>query len=273
MDRKGVFEKMSENIYFTIEQLAKATGTSRATILRMEADGMISHSFREGRGNARYYDAARAMRVLKILEYRKLGFSNKETVKFFGGNEDYHELLAELKERLALMGSLVRDMQLRIDDKYQEMVFETRSKPYYYISKKEVLPNTFGDIAPRLMNLMSEAVVKGYVLDVNENAGLRFCDDGTSREQEFELIIHVRESCRKMYGVLYEPERRCLYTNYYGELANMKPTLQSLESEAASKNLKLDLPFEVTVLNTSFSSPDMNSDKMVLRVSIGCGEE
>ena len=90
---------MEKSHLYTANQLAHACSISRATILRLEADGLLSPVKREGTAEYRYYDCSSVMHVLQILSLQKMGFTRKEIHDYFKVPGDFNSCLAVLQRR------------------------------------------------------------------------------------------------------------------------------------------------------------------------------
>lgn len=106
---------MEKSHLYTANQLAHACSVSRATILRLEADGLLSPVKREGTAEYRYYDCSSVMHVLQILSLQKMGFTRKEIHDYFKVPGDFNSCLAVLQRRQQQLNQMVERMQLRVD--------------------------------------------------------------------------------------------------------------------------------------------------------------
>lgn len=106
---------MDKRNLYTASQLARACSVSRATILRLEADGLLTPVAREGSAEYRYYDCASIMHVLQILSLQKMGFTRKEIHEYFQRPGDFNNCLVVLQRRLVQLEQAVQKMQLRVD--------------------------------------------------------------------------------------------------------------------------------------------------------------
>ncbi len=106
---------MDKTNLYTASQLARACSVSRATILRLEADGLLEPVSREGTAEYRYYDCRSIMHVLQILALQKMGFTRREIHEYFRLPGDFNNCLAVLEERLVKLQEQVDRMRLRVD--------------------------------------------------------------------------------------------------------------------------------------------------------------
>ena len=258
---------MEKEKLFTIEQLAKATGISRASLLRLETDGLITPRARGGRGNSRFYSSDTALKVLKLVSYRGLGFATKDAMELIRGN-DYREMLDIMSRKLAVLNGIVEELKSNLDESSRGEIRETTSAAGYYFIEKRILSNTFRDISPEIMNLLGEAVRKGFRLDSGTPGMIQFRDDGETREQEFTLMIHIDPSCKDKPGVVEVPEERILYMNSFGKIRNIRPFLQQMEKEAEKRGYRSCLPFRIIPTNIPFATPGKNTSDMVMRLEL-----
>lgn len=106
---------MDKRNLYTASQLARACSVSRATILRLEADGLLIPVARDGSAEYRYYDCTSIMHVLQILSLQKMGFTRKEIHEYFRVPGDFSNCLSVLQNRMVQLEQMVQKMQLRVD--------------------------------------------------------------------------------------------------------------------------------------------------------------
>ena len=89
--------------FFMVNQVAHACSVSRATILRLENDGLITPSFKDPDSGYRYYSVEDLMRVRMILSLRNSGFSSALIQKYLAQPDDVSPLIKEVEERIRIM--------------------------------------------------------------------------------------------------------------------------------------------------------------------------
>ena len=92
---------------FSITALARTCGVSRATILRMENEGLLKPAYNDSENSYRYYDCKSVAEVMRILNYQRLGFTKKEIAALFRDPQLIRKNIAELKERIVLVGEKI----------------------------------------------------------------------------------------------------------------------------------------------------------------------
>ena len=65
-------------ILFPMKYIVDTCGISRATLLRMEEDGLLVPAKKSSDSGYRYYDSENFVNIITILQYQHLGFTKKE---------------------------------------------------------------------------------------------------------------------------------------------------------------------------------------------------
>ena len=90
----------NEEYLFKIGQLAKACSVSRATILRMEEDGLLSPAHKDPDSGYRYYSVDDLLRVRQVLYLRSLGFTTDLIRLHLENPSDATPLLEDMEARV-----------------------------------------------------------------------------------------------------------------------------------------------------------------------------
>ncbi len=101
----------SENRYLTISQLAKVCSTSRASLLRMEQDGLLTPAYTNPENGYRYYDSQNLVRVMRINSLQELGITHQEMKHYFDNPKNYDEMLQVLQHKLTVMEQIISQIK------------------------------------------------------------------------------------------------------------------------------------------------------------------
>ena len=128
------FEIEKEKLY-TIREAAEICGVSRATLLRMEQDGLDFPRHVDKTNGYRYYDVINIHRIKLYQMLQKMGLSKKEICSYFDSELETGDFLLVLKERLAMAERCVEEFEARL--------IERGSLKYEYVTLPSVVCYTF----------------------------------------------------------------------------------------------------------------------------------
>ena len=115
---------------FSIKEMSDICGISRASLLRLEADGFLTPYRVNPETGYRYYDMQNVSAVGQYQRLQLIGLSRKEIADVYYERIDSDEFLAELRQKQAQLQRFLSEYELRHD----------RSKNFsaYYITLPEV---------------------------------------------------------------------------------------------------------------------------------------
>ena len=200
---------------FTSEQLARAFGVSRSKILRVEAAGLIYPKERGGRANSRRFDAGTALKLAKIFHYHDIGYTKEQTVLYFNGAEDIHEIIQDVENKIHELTNVLNSLKNRTDITQHMIVQETTSVSSYYYCKKVELPHSAAEALELIKETVSETIQHGYTLRYElpiTLIGLSLTEIRKGTAESPYLCIPI---INEVHGesILYLPreERRCVH--------------------------------------------------------------
>ena len=68
---------------FTVQQVSRCCGVSRATILRLESKGLLRPALIDEQSGYRYYDNNNISRIMQIQLFLKMGMTYKEIQLYY----------------------------------------------------------------------------------------------------------------------------------------------------------------------------------------------
>ena len=152
------------NKLFTINQIAKLCSVSRATLIRMEEDGILQPAYKNPDNGYRYYDSENAITVIHNLSLQRLGLTHKET-KSYTPESDYKGFLEILEKKRRHLEDLISEIRARltaVDEFEIEEIYPSActcyTKTLHDIRYISVIP---GFVRETLV----EAMNKGFVID------------------------------------------------------------------------------------------------------------
>ena len=101
---------------FTISELARACGISRATLIRIEECGILTPCRVNPETGYRYYNAYNASQVGQYLLLQSLGLTREEIAEYYYHEGNRSTFLKAQKERLHRMERLLEELEIRNRD-------------------------------------------------------------------------------------------------------------------------------------------------------------
>ncbi len=209
---------------FTMSQVTRSCGVSRATLLRLENRGLLSPVMIDKKSGYRYFDNHNITRILQIKHLLSIGLSYDEIYEYFSTNGTSMKLLRSLEQRMYATRRMYEEMNLRIARR-QSLTFETISLPGYVCYAREYAGDTSKEKYNDMYALYHEAIEKGLrplesepLFTINKNSDL-FAE----KEESFLCCIPldpddapddalVLKSCRAF---------SCLYYGSYDSFPNV----------------------------------------------------
>ncbi len=145
---------------FTVHQISKACGISRATILRLESKGLLTPAFVDEQTGYRYYDNNNVSLILQAKSFLGLGMSYDDILLYYRSNGSSPELLERMEAKYLTFKRAYEEIKLRVD-KQENITFEFLTLPQYVCYAREFRGTTIEDRYKAMYNLYHEAVEKG----------------------------------------------------------------------------------------------------------------
>ncbi len=225
----------SSGDYLTISQAAKACSVSRATLLRLEADGFITPAQQEENGY-RYYDSYNIYRILQILGLQDVGLSRKELPHELYG-EQLDRTLEKMEQRLEELHRQVRSLRAQLTPgKHLSIRWTAFPSRCLYIRPvpPPLLFNKLYEGPGVFDRFFLDAAREGYPLAWNSSVCLVVWDperlfhptDGTPGPCSYGLLL--REEIHDANTIIL-PSVRVLCTLWYGPYQGMQDAFQLLQ--------------------------------------------
>ena len=165
------------NMLFKIGQIATACSISRATILRMEEDGLLVPARKDPESGYRYYSFENLVRIRQILYLRSLGFTTEVILHHLEKPTDPAPLIRDMEERVRQMTKTlwVLKQLAEINPLFSVNIAEVSERNCYV--KNVVTSGSFGNLVSHVRNTMIEAVSKGVHFD--RDRGILIATDRT----------------------------------------------------------------------------------------------
>lgn len=278
---------MDKSNLYTARQLARACSVSRATILRLEADGLLTPVARDGSAEYRYYDCTSIMHVLQILSLQKMGFTRKEIHEYFRVPGDFSNCLSVLKGRLIQLEQMVEKMELRVDLQHHmqierihipETVCYLKSKQFdhiHYPIGQSTHPGNrdYGAYNPITQIAFKEAVDHGLTVDCTKDF-FSLVDCPTLLEEKQPERPFLCSSCIPLTDEKGTPHTTTLpacdciaITWYHGQRESRHQAYMALAKAIRDQGLTPDGPLRVIGIIHQYMGTDISIGRNVIRIA------
>ncbi|MBO6309767.1 MAG: MerR family transcriptional regulator [Lachnospiraceae bacterium] len=122
--------RMEDEKLYTIREVSRICGISRATLLRMEEAGFDVPRKINPESGYRYYDAMNILKIQRYLSLTRLGLTQKDILAYYNGTMDKQSFLTEIKEKL--------DIAQRCVDEFNAYFSERESISFSFYNLPEM---------------------------------------------------------------------------------------------------------------------------------------
>lgn len=188
------YEVIFMNDLFTVHQVSKSCGISRATILRLEEKGLLKPAKIDKRTGYRYYDNHNVSQIMQVQLFLGMGMSYDDVALYYNSNGYSPELFKQVETKFFTMKRAYEEIKLR-HVPTDPLTFEFINLPEYVCYAREYRVTTVEDRYWAMYNLYHEVVEKGYRLLAREplfviNKRTDFIE-GSFSEKEVDFICCV----------------------------------------------------------------------------------
>ncbi len=261
-------EVISLKNLFTVSQVSKSCGISRATLLRLEGRGLLLPVSVDKKSGYRYYDNHDVARILQIRHLLDIGLSYDEIHEYFDMNGNPEKLLSLLEARMYAAKRAYEEMKIRIENK-PAVSFETISLPAYVCYARE-----FPGFSPTekynfMYALYHEAIEKGFrplasepLFNISKNTGLF-----REKEERFICCIPLEPNYAPDDALVLDGCRAfsCLYCGNYDRLTSV---WDSFAKKIKELNIRpIDYP-RVLGIVAPYTAREFKPENYVSRIAI-----
>lgn len=263
-DKKGLF---------TINQIANACSVSRATILRMEKEGLLKPVLHED-GGYRYYDTDNVMQAMQIYAMHRMGLTRKEIRPLVETPGDIDSVIRRLEYLRDNMDNLITDLKkrtLKDSSTVTELLYLPETLCYF---RKFQLEGARYDIGRYLRITATDAIREGCRLDWDRGPFVRIYRPdfiaGT-----YDPGVHTYFTCVPVQG---HPKdcghidtvipRRILSVTWHGPVTDLSDRTLTLAASARERGLTPTGWFHLKVtIPMAQRSPNRQPDNIL---QMGC---
>ena len=228
--------------FFTIRQVCKSCGLSRATLLRMEERGLLKPASIDPETGYRWYDVLNVCQVTQITLFLSMGMTYDDIALYYHSDGTSRELLSRVEEKYLHFKRAYEEIKLRLDQQ-EHLGFEVVDLPEYVCYTCRDRGTSSEDHYWTMHRLYREAVEKGYRPLISEPLFLvkertdfiegKFED----QEEDYVCCIPLEPDNAPEEAVVY-PACRGLSCLAYGSYANVPEALNALGREVRARGLR-----------------------------------
>ncbi len=262
---------MKKNL-FTINQVAKCCGVSRATILRLEDRGLLQPVSVDEQTGYRYYDNFSVSLILQVQLFLALGMSYDDIALYYRSGGNSPELLDRMEEKNRIFKRAYEEIKLRVD-KREEITFEFLTLPRYVCFTREHRGTTVRERYQAMVDLYNEVIEKGYRPLYSEPLfGV------TGRTDYLEGTFSERESdftCCIPLDPAYAPEEAVVFPSclaysclFYGGYERRPEAFNLLGRKLRELGLKPTGPVRMLGLVAPYTGQNIPGENYVTRLAV-----
>lgn len=145
---------------FTIRHVAKCTGLSRTTLMRLEERGLLKPAHTDSETGYRYYSVDEIAQIMQVKLLLKLGLQYDEIGEYYASGGSSEDIARRLRRQLDILKRGVEEMELRAKD-VPEPRAELIDLPQYVCWTRTVMCATIQDKYSAMRATYQEAIEKG----------------------------------------------------------------------------------------------------------------
>ena len=164
---KSMMVRSDMDDYFTISQVCRSCGVSRATLLRLESRGLLRPAYVDPQSGYRYYDNNNVSWIMQVQLFLGLGMSYEDILLYHDTQGNSPELLERIEARLRALQRAHQELKLRtaVDERIS---FEFMDLPEYVCLTASFRGAAVRDSYWAMYDLYHEAVERGCRLLASE---------------------------------------------------------------------------------------------------------
>ena len=157
-------KKQKTNFHYTTNQLAKACGISRSTVLRLEKRGLIMPHERQNSTTSRAYDISDVYKTSILISLQNAGFDNDVISDFLEKGSDYSILKNTLTAKIKELEFLLNTCNELMDTSTHMHVGYGISRNYIAYALPVILKLDDRDNMNYIAPAIDQAIRKGFQL-------------------------------------------------------------------------------------------------------------
>lgn len=174
---------------FTVKDVARTCGISRASLIRMEESGFLKPYHTDPDTGYRYYDMQNIAAIGQYQRLQSIGLSRSEIADVYFGRIDSAEFIAEQRRKLESMRRFLNEYEMSHDQSRDRMFSYTVLPPVTYYCA-DVSASSAEEVATLAYIVHEKCMSEGYRL-LGSEPGAALADDWRAWSQSPSLAHHV----------------------------------------------------------------------------------
>lgn len=263
---------------FTVHQVSRCCGVSRATILRLESKGLLRPALIDEQSGYRYYDNDNISRIMQIQLFLKMGMTYKEIQLYYRMGGASRELLEQVEARFFTMKRVYEEIRLRVENK-EQLIFEFVTLPRCVCFTGAFRGSSVESRYWAMYNLYHQAVERGYRLLATEPLFLISRRDdfirGSFAEAEgmdFTCCIPLEPDAAPKDAVVF-PACRAFSCLYRGNYTRRAEVYNAFGAKIRELGLRPTGDVRTLGLVAPYTGQDISADNYLTRLAVPVEEE
>lgn len=263
---------------FTVHQVSRCCGVSRATILRLESKGLLRPALIDEQSGYRYYDNHNVSRIMQIQLFLKKGMTYEEIQLYYRMGGASRELLEQVEARFFTMKRVYEEIRLRVENK-EQLTFEFVTLPRCVCFTGAFRGGSVESRYWAMYNLYHQAVERGYRLLATEPLFLISRRDdfirGSFAEAEgmdFTCCIPLEPDAAPKDAVVF-PACRAFSCLYHGSYAQRAEVFNAFGAKIRELGLRPAGDVRTLGLVASYTGRNISADNYLTRLAVPVEEE
>lgn len=259
---------------FTISEMAKSCGVSRATLLRMEKSGFLTPYRIDEESGYRYYDVYNVSQIRQYQLLQHFGLSQSEIADFYYERIDQDAFIREQEKKISQMTRCLEELKLR-RSKDRNMTFSFFDMPDYTCYTDTTQIDSIADGLTFAYNAGYDCITKHYT--TIRDVPIFTIREGTEKLHRDEKPAPWQVTiCYPVYDgqgandphIKTIPGGHFFSILLYGNHSVMSNGFVSLWEELNRRNLKAAGPARNIAIVAPVTGKHINPDNYVYRLAI-----
>ena len=257
---------------FTVHQVSRCCGVSRATILRLESKGLLRPALIDEQSGYRYYDNDNISRIMQIQLFLKMGMTYEEIQLYYRMGGASRDLLEQVEARFFTMKRVYEEIRLRVENK-EQLTFEFVTLPRCVCFTGAFRGGSVESRYWAMYNLYHQAVERGYRLLATEPLFLISRRDdfirGSFIEEEIDITccIPLEPDAAPKDAVVY-PACRAFSCLYHGNYTHRAEVFNAFGAKIRELGIRPAGDVRTLGLVASYTGQDISADNYLTRLAV-----
>ncbi|MBR5641082.1 MAG: MerR family transcriptional regulator [Firmicutes bacterium] len=264
---------MEQNNLFTIAQAANACGISRATLLRMEGEGLLA-PVRDEDSRYRYYSTLNILQAIQIYNMHRLGLTRREIRPIVDTPDEIGSVIEKLESMRDNLSTIIAHLKKRsLQDPSEVTELLQIPETLCYIKVYE-LPGGRYDLRQYLMETISEAVQAGCRLNADRGPFMRVYRPDLAEGQftpglyRYYFCVPIRSHPKDCANIEAVQSRQIVSVTWHGRVTDLPDRTLTLAEEARGMGLTPSGWFHVILV--LLNAPADMTDERSQILQLGC---